>query len=1228
MLIANIVFRGCSLKKENRSIIQVDSCDHNESGGTVQLRHVTFRRNSLDGARGVSIDRSSCSDLEMVNVVFSDNACGDGCFGSLSPKNTLRDVKLKRNIRLSEGDAQQSLMLMPPESSSSVYRLVARENDLSSLRVEKGELRIVESDFEENGDSSIVLDRASRVRVIDCSFRRNTAALSGAAILADATDRVTLANCSFDSNIAESGGSIASMDTDLRIRNCTFRSNVVSNRGGAIIGEKNVIDLQSSVFENNSASVSGGAICLVDVDEASLSGIQCSNNTSGNGGCLQASRSTGLVIQRSVLTNNTVTENGGGVDVVDQRSFIIQEVTWTNNVAGQRGGAVSAESSNVTSQASAYRSNRATSGGGFLIEYGSAESDRDTFVGNVASAGGGGIAALRTSIALRNSLMMQNSGHRGAGVDVLSSDTIIHNVSFAQNAAHTSRGGGLACHTSNMTVTDSQFDSNAAVNTGGAIDANLCPNIIGRNLLIRNNRCSQQGGGIGIIDGTDFTLIDSVLHGNSAGTSGAVHNQNSTIHLIGCSIDSNIARSAGGMVVVRNGEIVIEDSLVTSNHAHSVAGAIYSESKLLARNVTFRNNSAVENGGALYGDGSSTSEISDSFIIDSRSRKGGAILVRGNSSITLDRTLVRNNMATQSGGGVYILDAATTVRNTDFDENRALTGGSVFLEKNSTLHMTASSFKSDVAFLSGGSIAATSNSTVSIVETTFSNCSAAMGGAVWLSNSSLRASRLRMRSTNAIQDGGGIFANVSSTLVCSDCVFRANSAGRYGGAVAFDADRPQSLALHLNACSFVKNEADLGGNPHRSIISLSIPVLGALHIATDREQGGCSQMDVSCTFVAVTGSSFLNNSANTSGGAIFTRDHRVLRYSCSREDDSDALPQLDVLTSVRDMCPEWTGNRAGRYGPTVASYINTVRGLTVDGNDNSKMKLLENNRLVARNHKSGDALPTVLLEPLDGYDQGSPIGTGNEYIQATMHSPDGFFSGGMIMSLDRQRNRFPPISGLQSPGSYRILIDFSEPYLRHFTIDVDVRSCRVGEFSQDNGALCLPCSGSQYNFDPNATECATCPENGDCTTNVILPKRGHWHRTPCSKHIQRCISRKACDFEAREEKLSALTQNLNDCDVDEVLDKEYSQAQCAKVCFHLRSTKIEMDRIRDTKTFSVDLAIQGMEERNTTIAVNVETIQKRRCCLFSLWPFCSFCQGSLSGAICTKDYRSGVMCKT
>ena len=49
--------------------------------------------------------------------------------------------------------------------------------------------------------------------------------------------------------------------------------------------------------------------------------------------------------------------------------------------------------------------------------------------------------------------------------------------------------------------------------------------------------------------------------------------------------------------------------------------------------------------------------------------------------------------------------------------------------------------------------------------------------------------------------------------------------------------------------------------------------------------------------------------------------------------------------------------------------------------------------------------------------------------------------------------------------------------------------------------------------------------------------------------------------------------------------------------------------------FFVDPAIQGMDERNTTIVVNAALIKEQLYCLSSLLPFCSFYQPPLSGAI-------------
>ena len=315
------------------------------------------------------------------------------------------------------------------------------------------------------------------------------------------------------------------------------------------------------------------------------------------------------------------------------------------------------------------------------------------------------------------------------------------------------------------------------------------------------------------------------------------------------------------------------------------------------------------------------------------------------------------------------------------------------------------------------------------------------------------------------------------------------------------------------------------------------------------------QSDATCTLVAATGNSFTNNRAKISGGAVFIKDPGVLRYSCLPKDTeippkvytSKTLEKLDVLESAQDICPEWRANYAGVYGPNIASYARSVKGFAIGTDQTDRERPIKNNEVVDRYHRSGDPLPVLLVEVLDQYGQSPALGEGDAFVQTTMYSPNDLFSGEVNMLVNETRKIFPPIVGFQRPGRYEIRIDFSESGLESLTVEVDVRDCKLGEFAQEDGMLCVPCSGSQYNFKPDAPTCQPCPENGNCTTHVIHPNSGYWHRTPCSEHVQQCISRDACDFDGREDDLNALTSEMNTCGIVKALDQNYSEAQCKKV---------------------------------------------------------------------------------
>ena len=328
-----------------------------------------------------------------------------------------------------------------------------------------------------------------------------------------------------------------------------------------------------------------------------------------------------------------------------------------------------------------------------------------------------------------------------------------------------------------------------------------------------------------------------------------------------------------------------------------------------------------------------------------------------------------------------------------------------------------------------------------------------------------------------------------------------------------------------------------------------------MHVATAFTPHNCSVETASCILFAVTGSTFSENTAEIAGGAIFVQHPDILRYACSSRRTeippapytADVIGDLDFLASAHDVCPNWSRNRAGRYGHTVASYATNVLEFAERGSTTGNRAPIKGNHLVATNHRSGDPLPIVQMEVLDGFGQGPPLGQQDQYITATIRSPSGFFTGSINMLLDEKLKGFPPISSLQSPGPYEIYIDFSEPGIERFIIEIEVRQCRLGEVVQEDGKLCVSCSGSLYNFDLNASECSACPDNGNCAGNAIQPVRGYWHRSPCSAYIKQCISREACDFADREKKLTTATETLESCEQDEQLADAYARAQCKKV---------------------------------------------------------------------------------
>ena len=290
---------------------------------------------------------------------------------------------------------------------------------------------------------------------------------------------------------------------------------------------------------------------------------------------------------------------------------------------------------------------------------------------------------------------------------------------------------------------------------------------------------------------------------------------------------------------------------------------------------------------------------------------------------------------------------------------------------------------------------------------------------------------------------------------------------------------------------------------------------------------------------------FVNNSADYAGGAIFTSSSVNVGVICDSETDDGAENSSLLLAEAFDLtktiCPWWIGNTAETYGHVVASFASQVQ-VNVTVNERGITGSEEDGPYI---YRSGSPL-SISLEIRDGFDQGPAVGRNGRVVSSTISSPNSLFSGNQTILLGSPSTELN-VTRFAKPGNYTVLVNFDEDILKEEEINVTVQNCTIGEASLRDGTFCEPCSSTSYNFNTSATECEPCPANGNCEKKAIVPKQGYWNSSPCSEHIQRCLTEEACDSGNRQDELAERTRDLQTCQFDNQYLQDYTEAQCREV---------------------------------------------------------------------------------
>lgn len=351
--------------------------------------------------------------------------------------------------------------------------------------------------------------------------------------------------------------SIQKTGSNCQISNLKFVNGMDVHGGAMIILGKNVV-VENSVFENNYANHSGGAIYVLSIF-----------NDSGR----YPEEGENLIIKNCNFTNNFAQVAAGAIGVYGNNTQVIGCNFASNKVKPA--------------------TNHKSYGG--AIQIGRDEYNLCSYVVNCNFIGNEAIA---------HDL---NNSHGGAGC--VRAGITYQNCKFINNSAD--QGGALTYHASGI-IEDCVFINNSAKLYGGALSTGYMD--MDMDLKVINCNFEQNNapyGGAVQLKGKNIEIQNSVFNKNTATVNGgAINIVAKTVAIGGTEFNKNTAHVNGGAIYINGNKTVIEDSSFMANEAipdvkkldDGLGGAIYINSSSATINKNIFNNNVARNGSAIYYD--------------------------------------------------------------------------------------------------------------------------------------------------------------------------------------------------------------------------------------------------------------------------------------------------------------------------------------------------------------------------------------------------------------------------------------------------------------------------------------------------------------------------------------------------------------------------------------------------------------------------------------------------
>lgn len=802
------------------------SGDDNFGGGGfysfLDLRNVNLTLKDLVievSASAVAIEDGS---LTLDNVTFTDSL-GYGAVGLLDADLTVTDSLFSNYQYLAT-------------SGAAIYSNVDDE-DSTTIEISNTEFYgNGASGSGSNGYGGAIATYCADMEITDSHFEDNSSGLRGGSIYAGSDgscvgNALTIDNTKFNSTSSDAdsgvGGAIFSEGQDLTITNSRFgrasigegiegNSGFEAHKGGAIAINDHTtgnatVTIADTRFGNNYAYGSNGGAIWVRCADVSITGnvdevFEESEPSSwfiGNG--------TGEPGEGSDNAGGAVFM--GGDDCDGSTTLDVEGVLFYYNYSDQ-GGAIatrqgnsSVDVSNINVANSVFYYSFATLDGGAInSDYADVSID-SSYIEYSRAYGQSTDYYFDVDFGYRYDFRGEGYSARGGGaIDMWDADLAITDTTFEDNQAYNGHGGAVQMRgDGDMDISGTNFDGNGARHGGGAIyrhngyaNSTARDTISGSNFT--DNSTGLNGDGGALFTDTTTGITSTTFANNRAG----IYQLNDSDSIPDFIANNRINEAVGGAIAAGShhgnergtGDISAGLSLVNvtfqNNEASSDGGAVYhSGPELSVSGSTFESNESYkEDGGAIwtYAWGCTPECVTvtgSTFTENYADSDGGAIAVDEGSIRVMSSVFTRNIAEDDDGGAIEIDDPferPSVISDSTFQSNEANDEGGAVSNEDTLLTITASRFFDNRAEI-GGAVNSDSGGSLSISGSDFGrNRATEDGGAVYINDDpSLTIRNTRFTANIAEHDGGAVFADTYEFTVMESNLFRNNEALGLGG---------------------------------------------------------------------------------------------------------------------------------------------------------------------------------------------------------------------------------------------------------------------------------------------------------------------------------------------------------------------------------------------------------------------------------------------------------------